>query len=247
MNIQTPMTTTAVEALHVVPAVDAVTNAYMRDVVGNKEDPLYTLSGGTTQSLVARVKGCLGLLQADAVDNISASYARSGIGNKGDTPVTAVGTTKSIMAYLKGLISKLPFSGTVGGTVTENLTNGTASVAELASSATANTFGAWVAIDAVAAADEWICGATVYPGSLDASSVLFCLQIGVGAGGSEVARFQCSARYLHVTNTIALNPIVYSIPIPIFVASGARVSCRISDNQAVALDYTVSVQFYQGL
>lgn len=35
------------------------------------------------------------------------------IGNKGDAAVTTVGTTKSIMAYAKGILNRMPTSGTV--------------------------------------------------------------------------------------------------------------------------------------
>jgi len=108
-----------------VPTADATTNTNERDVVGNKTDAAVK-TVGTTKSIIAYIKGVIGLLGAPAGVSHAADIAvidsyhdvptanattdtviRDVIGRKTDAAVTDVGTTKSLMAYLKGLIQEL--------------------------------------------------------------------------------------------------------------------------------------------
>ena len=62
-----------------------------------------TFSGGSGQA-VAPDDGSTGAVVAGA-DSTANAYARDVVGNKTDAAVTAVGTTKSIAAYAKGLVT----------------------------------------------------------------------------------------------------------------------------------------------
>lgn len=116
------------------PAADATANAVMADVVGDKADAAQQ-TVGTTRSLMGYIKALLTNLtstRAGYLDklNITGNVANQGsvdvvdgyfdvptadvatnaqerdvVGNKTDAAVTAVGTTKSITAYAKGLVT----------------------------------------------------------------------------------------------------------------------------------------------
>lgn len=94
-----------------VPSADGTANSYSRDVVGHKEDAAVE-TVGTTKSLMAYLKGLIGLHNvptADATTNTSISDV---VGNKTDAGVQAVTTTKTLMAYLKACLDIL--AGTTG-------------------------------------------------------------------------------------------------------------------------------------
>jgi hypothetical protein len=91
----------AVAALLAVPSADAVTNTNMRDVVGNKTDAAVT-TVGTTNSLMALLKGAINWLTVASADAVTNASAKDVIGNKTDAAVYVPGTTKSNAAYLKG-------------------------------------------------------------------------------------------------------------------------------------------------
>ena len=104
MRTQTPTSIAVLEGLHNVPTPDAVTNAHIRDVVGNKADTASSLVN-TTTSLVAYLKSVLirqAVPSADIPWNSTAFYVS---GNKEDTARTTVGTTRSIMSYVKGILN----------------------------------------------------------------------------------------------------------------------------------------------
>lgn len=67
------------------------------------------LPGSGTLSTLAAGDVPLTVPSADSTDNV---YERDVIGNKNDAAVTTVGTTKSAMAYLKGLITNVQVHGT---------------------------------------------------------------------------------------------------------------------------------------
>jgi hypothetical protein len=123
--------TTLVSKLDV-PSADATSNVDVADVAGNKTDAAVT-TVGTTNSILAYIKGVLTWIgtitntggtatvgavlgdfanttlisklnvpSADATANVNVADVA---GNKTDAAVTAVGTTKSIQAYAKGLVT----------------------------------------------------------------------------------------------------------------------------------------------
>jgi hypothetical protein len=107
-------TGTTIPNLHAVPAKDATTDTNMRDVIGKKDDTAQT-TVGTTRSLMAYLKGVVtavittipGLHAVPTADVETNTNMRDVIGNKTDAAVTTVGTTKSLMAYLKGALNQL--------------------------------------------------------------------------------------------------------------------------------------------
>lgn len=101
----------AIASALLVPTADATTNTNERDVIGNKTDAAVSVVG-TTKTIIAYVKGLIGLHAAGTTDAATATFARDVIGNKSDAAVTTVGTASSIMAYLKGLAN----GGTGAGT-----------------------------------------------------------------------------------------------------------------------------------
>jgi hypothetical protein len=109
------------------PAANAETDATIAEAVGIKADTAQT-TVATTRSIMAYVKGCLNQLSTvitstgttipnlhavPAKDATTDTNMRDAIGKKDDTAVVEVGTTKSIMAYVKGAISLL-VNGTYG-------------------------------------------------------------------------------------------------------------------------------------
>ena len=124
--------TDALILLHAVPAKDAITDANLRDVAGKKDDTAVT-TATTTKSIMAYVKGCLSQLATvitavgttiPALHNVPTkdadtdTYMRDVVGKKDDTAVTTVGTTKTIIAYAKGVINQV-------ATIITNLGNST--------------------------------------------------------------------------------------------------------------------------
>ena len=102
-----------IDGYHDVPAKDSTDDAQIRDVVGKKDD---TAVGavGTTKSLMAYLKGILTdtiaiqtLHNVPAKDATTDTQARDVIGKKDDTAQTTVGTTRSIIAYVKGLLNQV--------------------------------------------------------------------------------------------------------------------------------------------
>lgn len=80
--------------LHPVPAADSANNINMRDVIGNKTD---TIVSGSLQ----------GTTRAQVADSAANNNMRDVIGNKTDAVVQAVAAGKSIMGYIKGLITSI--------------------------------------------------------------------------------------------------------------------------------------------
>lgn len=86
-----------------VPSADGQSNRTTNQVIGNKNDAAVT-TVGVTASIIAYVKGLLGLHVVPTADATTDAFMRDVVGRKTDAAVTAVGTTKTLMAYLKGLI-----------------------------------------------------------------------------------------------------------------------------------------------
>ena len=138
-------------------------------------------------------------------------------------------------------------SGTTTGVIVEDGATGTPNVVVLASSASANTFGGWIQIDASVSANSWICSVLVTPTHQVDVDMNAVVEIGTGAAASEAAKIRFSFTVEVVTNVGTRNPFQFVLPIPIKVASGVRIAARISDDEAVANNYNTSVQYYQSL
>ena len=100
-------------ALHGVPAKDTTDDANMSDVVGKKEDDAAAGSVTTTESIVAYAKQNVGanidlvaLHVVPAADTTDDANVRDAVGKKDDAVLSAVGTTKSVMAYVKSIYTE---------------------------------------------------------------------------------------------------------------------------------------------
>ena len=105
-----------IDAFHDVPGADVVTNAQMRDVIGNKTDAAAAGAVSATESLMAYAKQTVtegiardaaiaiidGFQDVPALDAVTNAQMRDVIGNKTDTAATgAVSAVESVMAYSK--------------------------------------------------------------------------------------------------------------------------------------------------
>jgi len=175
------------------------------------------------------------------------------IGNKDDTANTTVDDTSSIMRYMKGavnqlasIISSLWKGYTTAGVIVCDTSVGTPDIIVVASYAAANTFGSWTQIDAAASADSCINWIHVALITLTGRLVKAAIEIGTGAGGSEVTKIRIPFS-VYANTDIAHDSVGISLTIPIKVASGTRIAARITDNEEAATSYNVGVAYYQGL
>ncbi len=113
----------------------------------------------------------------------------------------------------------------------------------------ANTFGNWVEVDAAVSADSYINSILVTCKELltNNTDTDFVVEIGTGAGGSEVSKIRFSGYYEAGSAVGGLQPFIFTLSNPIKVASGTRIAVQVSDNVASEQDYKVSIQYYQGL
>jgi len=137
-------------------------------------------------------------------------------------------------------------SCTQTGTIVEDTAAGTPKLTQIGSSGTINTFGAWVEHDASVSADSWIAIISIIRIS-NAKGPGAVLEIGVGASGSEVTKIRLSHKWMYDTDAGYQSPIIFSLPIPIKVASGVRIAARIADDGAAVNYYKISISYYQGL
>lgn len=133
---------------------------------------------------------------------------------------------------------------TASGTIVEDASGGTPKVVTATSSATANTFGSWVEIDASTSANSWICSISAYTIERPYRCVL---EVGKGAGGSETTIIRWSHGIDYITGVGVYGSNTFTVPIPIFVAAGTRLAVRMADAKASEQDMFISVQYYQGL
>ena len=92
-----------VDGLFDAPTADAADDLTIRDAVGRKTDAAVT-TVGVVASIMAYVKGLLGLHVVPTADAVTDAFMRDVVGRKTDAAVTAVAVNKSIIAYLKGLM-----------------------------------------------------------------------------------------------------------------------------------------------
>jgi len=137
-------------------------------------------------------------------------------------------------------------SATIAGIIVEDGATGTPNVVTVANGCGVNTFGAWFELDASLSADSWLSMFNIAPLN-DTSTQLFnhIIEFGIGAAGNEVTKERVS---FHMRGVATVqNPYFISLPIPIKILSGARLSCRMSCNNANALNWGIACQYYQAL
>ncbi len=189
---------------------------------------------------------------ADATDNL---YIRDTVGNKTDAAVTTVGTTKSLMAYVKGIITNIAALGasnvatTTAGTIIQDGTNGIPNVITLTHHDSPDTFGSWVTIDASVSTDVWISHVAIAPVAVTLLTQSFCIEIGTGVSPTTIIRFSFSQSHSSGAGNdsdYVLYPIIFTLPIPIKVASGTAISGRMASTDG-GYDVKVGISYYTGL
>ncbi len=203
-------------------------------------------------SLYQKIRAHIVLPSADSTAN---TYISEVVGNKTDAAVTTVGTTKSLVAYAKGILNQLATiitnisnvtvqetAVTTAGTIAQDGTTGAPNVVQVATSTSANTFGDWTALDAVAAVDCWVSHVMVCP-VVCASGL--CVEIGTGASPITKIRFSIYSSQLTAVGHYPV--VVFALPIPIKVASGTAISARTSAVAAGAINVQVGISYYIGL
>lgn len=140
-------------------------------------------------------------------------------------------------------------SGTTTGKIVGDKTTGTPDTVVVITDAVAGNFGAWVEIDASVSADSWISNITVLP--YDTNALVqdrpCVIEIGTGAGGAEVAKIRLSCAFHTVSAVGVVSPAVFTVPIPIKVASGVRIAVRASTVTSASMHYRVGLSMYQVL
>lgn len=135
-------------------------------------------------------------------------------------------------------------STTASGTITTDVVaDGQApKVVAVTSSATANTYGAWAAYDASAAAKSHICGVTI---GCPARGATIDVQLDIGVTESMIITIPFN--YFYKSDVGYLPTVTMSIPIPIEVAAAGAISLRVKDTEANANAYRVGLIYYTGL
>ena len=100
--------TTTIAAQQAVPSADSTANVLERDVIGAKDDTA-NATVGTTSSLMRYIKGLIGLEAVPGADVTTNTNARDVIGNKTDAVLTSVAATKSVLAYVKTALQNVGF------------------------------------------------------------------------------------------------------------------------------------------
>jgi len=195
------------------------------------------LPGSGTLSTLAAGDVPLAVPSADSTDNV---YERDVIGNKTDAAVTSVGTTKSLMAYVKGILGCFVPSktaATTSGVIVQDGSTGTVGLVTVTSHTDPDTLGSWTQLDASASADSWISHITTTVASAVGDYVV---EIGTGGAGSESTKCRYSL-YPSI-------PMMFQLQIPIKVASGTRIAARISKSVGGgAQTLKIGLSMYQSL
>ncbi len=112
----------------------------------------------------------------------------------------------------------------------------------VASSASANVFGAWVEFDASAASDRIIHGVSIDRNAAGGEPEYVGVDVGVGAGGSEVSigetRLEREAGVVNLRNAEYLP-----FEVGLKVSTGERVSARTSDNKATPAGHVITLHY----
>jgi len=136
-------------------------------------------------------------------------------------------------------------SCTLAGSIVEDGASGTANVISV-TSGIANTWSPWGEMDAATAEIQHINAITVGITNFTENFAV-TIEIGIGAGGSEVTIIRFSF-YLYWTTAEGYSlPLVYNLPVPKRVAAGVRIALRAADDKAAGKQYTVGIQRYKDI
>lgn len=116
-------------------------------------------------------------------------------------------------------------SCTTTGVIVEDGTTGAPDVVDVQAAANADTFSAYITLDASTSADSWIQSFSVVP-QAGVNDALIVVELAVGAAAAEVVKTRFSFRHERMSDVGYMAPYVFTISNPIFVASGSRISAR---------------------
>jgi|6_EtaG_2_1085325.scaffolds.fasta_scaffold47233_3 hypothetical protein len=131
---------------------------------------------------------------------------------------------------------------TTAGTIVGDATGGTPDIVTVASSASANTFGSAIAVDASLSADSWISGFTVNSANIGSNKdMVFEIR------EDAVTKVRISKFFVQASGVGWNYGMTFMLPIPILFSAGTALTFRIADSVASADSYEVGVNYYQGL
>jgi hypothetical protein len=167
---------------HAVPTADATTDVVIRDIVGRKTDTSNT-TVGTTSSLMRYVKGILNQIATlitmgtkPAADSTNNVYPADVIGSKDDAVQQTVAANRSLMAYIKALLTNM--TSTRAGYLDAAITTRLASASYTAERGTDNAMLATNYVtergtDGAALASSWTAGLATALGSYTAARAAY--------------------------------------------------------------------------
>jgi hypothetical protein len=145
--------TTLIAADMAVPVADVATNTSLRDVIGNKSDTVAGTSVIALEKVIkAKTDNITGatLIASDiavpTADVVTNTQIRDVVGNKADAAATTKAATKSLMAYVKGLLDELNETRAEIISVNQIFPANTSLNLVFTSGGAANTYGAWAEI-----------------------------------------------------------------------------------------------------
>jgi hypothetical protein len=157
---------------------------------------------------------------------------------------SAIATVDTVVDAIK---LKTDEPGTSTGTIVQDGATGAPDCIMVIGGAGDNVFGSWTQLDAAVATDVWISHITVLPYNTSSDFVSYCLEIGTGASPVTKIRFSFRGEKLLNSNTTLL-PIIFSLPKPIKVLSGTKISARLStDDYEAGGCCHVGTSYYTGL
>jgi hypothetical protein len=140
------------------------------------------------------------------------------------------------------------FAVTTNGTIVQSGATGQPNIVLVTTSATPNTFGAWTLIRLGSGAESWIANVTVMVKMFVTTAYMdkFCVEIGTGDTPATKIRFSfCDEKY---GESGFVNSHVFTLPIPIRVAAGTKISVRASCvSSGVTTPLYIGLSLYQNL
>ncbi len=218
---------------------------YDRDYLDEKLDTAVpaTPTAGSLNDFLSKAAG--GNTFSKATDSLEMLSDKLG-GYSGDGGAAQDDSAKASLDLVHTEIDAIEVSKescTTTGVIVQDGATGDPSVIGVTANASADTFGSWTALDAAAAADCWLCIVTISSITADiAAGNDWCIEIGTGASPAAKIRFSGQT-----TTAAKLEPLVFTLPIPIKVASGTAISARASTNVGAAVAFAVGLSFYTTL
>ncbi len=211
---------------------------FSRVIVQDIEDVLGTPAGADVSTDIATIDSYHDVPTKDATTD---TVMRDVLGKKDDTAVTTVGTTKTVIAYAKGILNTTKaLANWLGyGSGNTQLEIGAFAAAAADNSVAvvsggANTLGSWTQLVASLGADSYLANIYLCVADIRVNGAkIFAVEIGTGAGMSEVTKVRIPFHMYHDVDGFAYSESIGISP-PIKIASGTRIAARTTHNTGVA-------------